>query len=165
MRKFNVEGTPLSENWSYKVNLLGYYHSFTDVLEYHYIISSHGKLYDLCCNSDDDVEMKDFNKLSIQDALVSAFYLCKQKELNFITYEDFIKTNFGYKIDEKYYKLFGNHMSSEDFVFFKDALFSKTFQEKSNIIIDFIFGFNLDCEKFEAYNVNKEEFLQTIGGA
>ena len=45
-------------------------------------------------------------------------------------------------------------MSSEDFVFFKDALFSKTFQEKSNIIIDFIFGFNLDCEKFEAYNVN-----------
>ena len=43
---------------------------------------------------------------SLQEYHVSSFYLCKNKELMPIEYNDFIRTKFGSEIEEKYGKPF-----------------------------------------------------------
>lgn len=165
MAQINIKNTPFDDNWSYKINLVGVCYLFGDKLENHYVIFSHGKYYDVYSDSDGVIEIKDFANFSLQEYHVSSFYLCKNKELMPIEYNDFIRTKFGSEIEEKYFQIFGKKMDRTKFVFFKNALFAKTYEKIENIIIDFVFGFSISHESFDLCQVDGKTFVNTIGGA
>lgn len=165
MRQISFKNTPFDENWAYKISLVGAAHLFSDKLEHHYILFSHGKYYDVYFDSDGILETKEYAGFSTQNCCVSSFYLCKNKDLIPVEYNEFVETKFGSDIEEKYLQQFGTGLETDKFVFFNNALFSKVYPKKEGIIAEYVFGLIISSDDFELYRVDEEIFVKAIGGA